>query len=169
MYIAIALVVVIAIGTVGYRVIGAGEWSFLDALYMTIITVSTVGFKEVHELSRIAHQGRNVIMDGTAHRRSMRENVRQLVPRFAEIYVRCSLETAIRREKGRPEGLVMAGLYDKALRRKRTGVQFEGLGEVVGVDTAFEEDPSAECVIYSERDSVEEGRDKVLAFLARWQ
>jgi len=121
------------------------------------------------EAARIAHQGRNVIMDGTAHRRSMRENMRRLVPRFAEIYVRCSLETAIRREKGRPEGLVMAGLYDQALRRKRTGVQFEGLGEVVGVDTVFEEDPFAECVIYSERDSVEEGRDKVLAFLARWQ
>lgn len=121
------------------------------------------------EAAQIAHRGRNVIMDGTAHRRSMRENMRQLVPRFAEIHIRCSLDTAIRREKGRPEGLVMADLYDKALKRKKAGVQFEGLGEVVGVDTEFEEDPCAECVIYSERESIEQGRDKVLVFLARWQ
>jgi len=50
-YIAIALLVVIAVGTVGYKVIGGEEWSFLDALYMTITTLSTVGFKEVHDLS----------------------------------------------------------------------------------------------------------------------
>ena len=50
-YVAIALLVVIAVGTIGYKVIGGGEWSFLDALYMTITTLSTVGFKEVHDLS----------------------------------------------------------------------------------------------------------------------
>jgi voltage-gated potassium channel len=50
-YIAIALLVVIAVGTIGYKVIGGEEWSFLDALYMTITTLSTVGFKEVHDLS----------------------------------------------------------------------------------------------------------------------
>ena len=121
------------------------------------------------EAAQIAYQGRNVIMDGTAHRLSMREHMHELVPRFAEIFVRCSLETAMRRERSRPEGLVMADLYDKALKRKEAGAQFEGLGEVVGVDTEFEEDPSAECVIYSERESIEQGRDKVLAFLARWQ
>jgi voltage-gated potassium channel len=50
-YIAIALLAVIAVGTIGYKVIGGEEWSFLDAIYMTVITLSTVGFKEVHELS----------------------------------------------------------------------------------------------------------------------
>lgn len=121
------------------------------------------------EAAAIAHQGRNVIMDGTAHRLYMREHMRHLVPRFAEVYVRCSLETAMMRERGRPEGLVMAGLYEKALRRKETGTQFEGLGEVVGVDTEFEENPAAECVIDSERESIAQGRDKVLSLLARWE
>ena len=121
------------------------------------------------EAAGMARQGRNVIMDGTAHRQAMRAHMRGLVPRFAEVYVRCSLETAIRREKGRPEGRVMAGLYEKALERKRTGVSFAGLGEVIGVDTGFEEDPAAECVIDSERESIEQGRDRVLAFLSRWQ
>jgi adenylylsulfate kinase len=122
----------------------------------------------VEEAARTAYLGKNVIMDGTAHRLSMREQMRQLVPRFAEVFVRCSLETAMRRERNRPEGMVMAGLYEKALNRKETGTQIEGLGEVVGVDTEFEENPSAECIIDSDRESIEQGRDKVLAFLARW-
>lgn len=43
------LLVVIAFGTVGYSVIE--RWDALDALYMTIITLSTVGFQEVFSLS----------------------------------------------------------------------------------------------------------------------
>ncbi|MCJ7521258.1 MAG: NAD-binding protein, partial [Dehalococcoidia bacterium] len=44
-----ALVLVVAIGTIGYMTIEG--WSFLDAIYMTIITISTVGYSEVAELS----------------------------------------------------------------------------------------------------------------------
>jgi voltage-gated potassium channel len=44
------LVCIIAGGTVGYMAIeGWGAW---DAFYMTIITVTTVGYQEVHRLSR---------------------------------------------------------------------------------------------------------------------
>lgn len=43
------LVAVIAFGTIGYTVIE--RWSPLDALYMTLITLSTVGFGEVHVLT----------------------------------------------------------------------------------------------------------------------
>ena len=39
----------LAIGVLGYMLIEG--WSFHDALYMTIITVTTVGFGEVHPLS----------------------------------------------------------------------------------------------------------------------
>ncbi|MBI9077729.1 MAG: potassium channel protein [Desulfatibacillum sp.] len=41
-------VLVILGGTVGFMIIE--DWSFLDALYMTIITISTVGYKEVGDL-----------------------------------------------------------------------------------------------------------------------
>ncbi len=41
--------IVIAFGTAGYQFIEG--WTFLDALYMTIITLTTVGYREVHELS----------------------------------------------------------------------------------------------------------------------
>ena len=36
-------------GTAGYQIIEG--WTFIEALYMTIITISTVGFKEVGQLS----------------------------------------------------------------------------------------------------------------------
>lgn len=48
----IALIGLLLIGgTVGYRMIEGPLWSWLDALYMTAITLTTVGFLEVHELS----------------------------------------------------------------------------------------------------------------------
>ena len=43
------LVAVIVFGTAGYSIIE--RWPLLDALYMTFITLSTVGFREVYTLS----------------------------------------------------------------------------------------------------------------------
>lgn len=40
---------VIALGTAGYMTIEG--WTFLDSIYMTTITVTTVGYKEVYDLS----------------------------------------------------------------------------------------------------------------------
>jgi voltage-gated potassium channel len=39
----------VALGTAGFIIIE--RWNFLDALYMTIITLTTVGYGEVHKLS----------------------------------------------------------------------------------------------------------------------
>jgi adenylylsulfate kinase len=122
----------------------------------------------IEEAAEIAGQGINVVMDGTAPELSMREYARELIERFAEIYVRCSFETAMRRESNRPQGLVMASLYEKAIERKQSGKYFRGLGEVVGVDVPFEENPDAECVIDSEKMTIEQGRDCVLTFLSTW-
>ena len=43
------LLVLMTAGTFGFMVIE--KWRFLDAFYMTIITLGTVGFREVHELT----------------------------------------------------------------------------------------------------------------------
>jgi len=43
------MLLITTVGTLGYMVIE--NWNFFDSIYMTIITMSTVGFGEVHELS----------------------------------------------------------------------------------------------------------------------
>ena len=45
-----ALASLTAVGTVGYRIVSGAAW--FDALYMTVITVSTVGFSEITPVSR---------------------------------------------------------------------------------------------------------------------
>jgi len=42
---------ILVLGATGYMVIEG--WDFLDAVYMTVITLTTVGYGEVHEMSRI--------------------------------------------------------------------------------------------------------------------
>mgnify|MGYP001825955633 FL=1 len=44
-------IVIVVIGTAGYMLIEG--WGILDALYMTVITYSTVGYSEVHNISEI--------------------------------------------------------------------------------------------------------------------
>jgi len=46
----IVTLILIFAGTTGYRLIEG--WSFLDALYMTVITITTVGYGEIHTLSK---------------------------------------------------------------------------------------------------------------------
>jgi len=46
----IIAICIVLFGTVGYILIEG--WEFLDSLYMTIITISTVGFSEVHHISK---------------------------------------------------------------------------------------------------------------------
>jgi voltage-gated potassium channel len=46
----LSFLAVLAGGTIGYMIIE--EWSAWDAFYMTVTTVATVGFREVHPLSR---------------------------------------------------------------------------------------------------------------------
>lgn len=43
------LLLLVSAGSCGYMFIE--NWPFLDALYMTVITLGTVGFKEIHDLS----------------------------------------------------------------------------------------------------------------------
>ncbi len=44
----LALVIITVAGVVGYMLFEG--WGFTDALYMTVITLTTVGYREVHEL-----------------------------------------------------------------------------------------------------------------------
>ena len=45
----VMLALVVSMGTVGYMILE--KWDFLDSLYMTVITLTTVGFGEIHPVS----------------------------------------------------------------------------------------------------------------------
>jgi voltage-gated potassium channel len=46
----LAVLALTAVGTAGFHFIE--HWSWFDSLYMVVITLSTIGYQEVHELSR---------------------------------------------------------------------------------------------------------------------
>ncbi|MCD6584809.1 MAG: NAD-binding protein [Desulfobacteraceae bacterium] len=52
LFISIALsLIIFTIGTIGYMLIEG--WSLVDSIFMTIITITTVGFGEVHQMSKL--------------------------------------------------------------------------------------------------------------------
>lgn len=48
----LALLLVLLIGTLGYRMLGGPQYSWVDCFYMTFITISTIGFNEVVDVTR---------------------------------------------------------------------------------------------------------------------
>ena len=42
---------ILIVGTAGYMIIEG--WGFLDALYMTVITISTVGYREINQIGDV--------------------------------------------------------------------------------------------------------------------
>ncbi len=48
----ILFISVFLIGVLGFKLVGGKEWSLLESLYMTVITISTVGYGEVVDLSQ---------------------------------------------------------------------------------------------------------------------
>ena len=48
----LGLITVSAVGTIGYKLIGGPQASWLDCLYMTFITIATIGYGEIVDLSQ---------------------------------------------------------------------------------------------------------------------
>jgi voltage-gated potassium channel len=46
-------VILVALGSVGYFILGHGRWGLGDCAYMTVITISTVGFFELRQMSDV--------------------------------------------------------------------------------------------------------------------
>jgi voltage-gated potassium channel len=51
-YALLALLLVLVFGTVGYRLLGGAQYSWVDCFYMTFITIASIGFSEVVDLTQ---------------------------------------------------------------------------------------------------------------------
>ena len=97
--------------------------------------------------------GINVIVDATANRKGYRDLARQLIPNFAEIYVKCTLEICIERESTRVTKYSPKGIYKRAAAKSST---------VPGINVPYEEPNNPEVVIDSEKiDPKEAAKDIV--------
>ncbi len=48
------LIALVLVGSAGYWALGQGRWRFDECLYMTVITLSTVGFGELNQMHEVA-------------------------------------------------------------------------------------------------------------------
>ena len=70
----------------------------------------------------LVEQGeKNVIIDATGNRREFRYLARRMIPEFAEIYVKCPLETCKAREASRRAQSVQKDLYKSAVEGRLKG------------------------------------------------
>lgn len=68
----------------------------------------------VYLAKELTQAGRNVIIDATGNMRRWRELARTLIPNYAEVYLRCSIEECMAREKSRKETRGAPGdIYEK--------------------------------------------------------
>ena len=64
---------------------------------------------------------KNVIIDATGNRKEFRDLARHLIPEFAEIYLKCPLETCKAREALRRDQPVQKDLYKSAVEGRLKG------------------------------------------------
>ena len=118
--------------------------------------------------SMLSKAGKNVILDGTGHKKVWRDFARSECPRFVEICVKCPVEICLERETSRPnhDG-IRKKLYIDALDRLKTGKSFAGLGNVPGVDEPFEEDNRCDITINSSEGTIDSQTSQIVTELQR--
>ena len=86
----------------------------------------------------LAEENKNVIIDATANRRRYRDLARQMIPNFAEVFIRAPLEVCMDREERRNAAFSPKDIYKKAGRKNAL---------VPGVNVAYEEPISPEIEV----------------------
>ncbi len=93
-----------------------------------------------------------VIIDATGHKRAYRESARrEFGNKFIEVYVKCSLETAIKRD---PKGLYKAALEGR-------------IKTLPGLQVPYEEPLNPDVVVDTEHESPEQCVNKILEHLEK--
>lgn len=101
----------------------------------------------------LTRHGVCVIVSAISPYRSARGEVREMVPNFVEVFVKCPIEVCEQRD--------VKGLYRKA----RTGLieRFTGIGDL------YEEPENPEIICDTTQESVDESVDRILLGLERLQ
>jgi len=113
----------------------------------------------VYMANLLVESDKPVIIDATGNRRRYRESARASIPKFAEVYVKCSLDLCMEREGTRRAEYAPPGIYAKAT---------EQGAMVPGVNVPYEEPVNPEVVVDSETMGVDECAKKIVAFIQRW-
>jgi len=110
----------------------------------------------------VEHSNKNVIIDATGNRRVFRNLARERIPDFAEVYVKCPLETCRSRETSRDSQNVEKNLYQKA----QTG---QMKGKMPGVSVPYEEPLDPEVLVESDCLTPRESAEKIMEYvLWKW-
>jgi adenylylsulfate kinase len=96
------------------------------------------------ELTELGHA---VIIDATANKRRWRELARELIPRYAEIYLKCPIEECVIRERQRQE---THGAPKDIYKKGEQG------WPVPGLNVPYEESLSPEIIIDTGKTAVHE-------------
>lgn len=100
----------------------------------------------------LTESGVNVFIDATANKRKYRDTARKIIPRFAEVFVRCPLSICMEREARRKAVFSPKGIYKKSARAGAT---------VPGVNVPYEEPLLPEIVIDTDKTKPDESARKV--------
>jgi adenylylsulfate kinase len=101
--------------------------------------------------------GHDVIMDATGNRRKWRELARRLIPRYAEVYLVCPIETCIERERKRTDTReAPRDIYQKGAAG----------GSVPGLTVPYEEPLTPEITVDTDKDSLRQIIAKIEIIIA---
>ena len=100
----------------------------------------------------LAKHGVFVIAAFVSPYRRIREFAREVIGDFIEVYVKCSLETVIKRDP--------KGLYKKALRGE--------IKNMTGIDDPYEEPLNPDVIVNTEKESPQDGAKKIIKKLREY-
>ena len=114
----------------------------------------------VYLAMKLTEAGHDVIIDATGNLRKWRDLARQLIPRFAEVYLKCSLDVCRQREEQRTE---THGAPNEIYQKGMAG------WPVPGITAPYEEPLNSEVVIDAEKVLAENAAERIVRFLERFR
>ncbi|MEM4700366.1 MAG: adenylyl-sulfate kinase [Candidatus Nezhaarchaeales archaeon] len=97
----------------------------------------------------LVRHGINVVFDATAHKRAYRDEARRRIEKFVEVYVKCPLDEAMRRDP--------KGLYRRSLKGE--------ISSLPGLQVPYEEPLNPDVVVDTSKLSPDEAAEAIISKL----